>query len=423
MERQIDVRKIRLERMHMYSELCGNPHTCAPSFHIAGSKGKGSVTQMIASILNAWGKKTALYASPHLNDFRERLNLGGSFFPEDVYIQGGNELKALLDALPAKKGEEATFFELMTMWFFLCSRIAHCDIMAVETGLGGRLDTTNILDPLVSVINIIELEHTDLLGNTLGAIAAEKAGIIKAGRPLVLSEQKDEALKVFKKHAKEKKVKLYYFPLNAEAKDIVVSPKGTFFKLKIGDRNFNELFIPVPGEVQAKNAGLALLSLLIAYPDIPEEAIRKGLANFYLPGRFERICEKPEVIIDGAHTANSIEMCLKTFTGIYGSEGILLFGCAEGKDLAKMAELLAPSFSTIIITTPGSFKKSNPEEIYKIFSARIKEEGLKTELLFIPGTKEAIEKARLLALKVKQALLGTGSFYLAGEIKSSLGME
>ena len=436
LERGQNLRNFCLDRMIALAKMAGSPEKCAPSVHVAGSKGKGSVTGMIASILEASGMKISNYASPHVYDFRERLTMGSNFFDEKTYVRAGNELKDLVDAIPSTpyaqlfdpglaNGENASFFELMTLWFFLCSRLSFSQAMTVETGLGGRLDATNILDPLVSVITRIELEHTEYLGNTIAAISAEKAGIIKTKRPLILAEQSTEALDVFREHAAGKKSPLFYFPDCVEVRNVKLSPLGTSFALHLKDNClkdtgaeiFPDLFVPIPGEIQASNAGLAVLAAKIAFPGITEQSIRKGLSGFTLPARFERISDAPLIIADGAHTPLSIENVIKTFTGLYGEGAILIFGCATGKDIPSMAELCIPRFSRIIITTPGTFKKSNPQEIYTTFIRAAQKKSSPAELLYFPDTAEAVARAINLAHEHRLPILGTGSFYLAGEIK------
>ena len=437
LERGQHLKSFCLDRMKALSLLTGKPEECAPSIHVAGSKGKGSVTGMITAILEAAGIKTARYTSPHVIDFRERLTLGSKFFDEDTYGQAGKELKKLVESLPYSQmadlfdprldsGEAPSFFELLTLWFFLCARHAQVDAMAVETGLGGRLDATNILDPLVSVITLIELEHTEFLGTTIKAIAGEKAGIIKPSRPLILAEQTKEAHEVFVEHTSRLKSQLIYFPDHADIQDISLSQNGTTFSLILknplgtGTEKFDELFTPMPGVVQARNAGLSILAVKTAYPEISTESIRTGLASFRLPARFERISDRPPVVIDGAHTKNSMELCVNTFTSLYGKGAILIFGCAVGKDVSSMAETCIPFFSSIIITTPGTFKVSCPEEIYKIFSEEAKKKNNTQNILFTPDTASAIEKAIKLAEEFKLPILGTGSFYLAAEIRNNI---
>ena len=435
-ERGQNLRNFCLDRMIALAKMAGSPEKCAPSVHIAGSKGKGSVTGMIAAILEASGMRIASYASPHVYDFRERLLTGSRFFDEKTYVQAGNELKELVDTIPSspyaqvfnpdyKNGEGPSFFELMTLWFFLCARLNCSQAMIVETGLGGRLDATNILNPLVSVITRIELEHTEYLGNTIAAISGEKAGIIKSKRPLVLAEQSDEALDVFREHAVSKNSPLFYFTDCVEVKNVSLTRAGTSFTLLFKKnclKNANneilpDLFIPIPGEIQAGNAGLAVLATKIAFPNITTANIRDGLAGFTLPARFECISNTPPVVVDGAHTPLSIGSTLHTFASLYGKGGILIFGCAAGKNVSSMAELCAPYFSRIIITTPGTFKKSNPEEIFMYFNQAVQRTSPSPELLYIPDTAEAVDKAINLARQRGLPLLGTGSFYLAGEIK------
>ncbi|MDR1566826.1 MAG: tetrahydrofolate synthase [Treponema sp.] len=427
-ERDLSSKSFRLNRMMRLAELADHPELCAPAVHVAGSKGKGSVTGMAAAILEAGGIRTSRYASPHVSDFRERISLGNRFFDESLYAHGGNALRAVTETM-IKEGNEPTYFELMTMWFFLVSRISGSGAMAVETGLGGRLDATNILDPVVSAITVIELEHTETLGDTLEAIAGEKAGIIKKGKPLVLAEQNSKALEVFKQKAREQKSPFLYFPEWGTISHLRISSQGTTFNLKLKNPGktqsmrrgdpviLEDLHIPIPGEIQAANAGLAVLAVKTAFPGIPDGAVRKGLEGFTIPARFEGLRSSPAFIIDGAHTARSIAECIKTFTCLYGEKGLLLFGCASGKDVHSMAETLVPHFSRIIITTPGTFKKSNPMEVYSVFAGEGKKAGNSPDIAFCPGTAQAIDLALKISAENGIPALGAGSFYLAAEIR------
>ncbi|MDR0474773.1 MAG: tetrahydrofolate synthase [Treponema sp.] len=420
LERDLDSRPMKLENMKKLAALAGNPENCAQAVHIAGSKGKGSVSAMTASILKAAGYKTASYASPHVRDFRERITLGNNFFDEGLYALAGNELRRTAGLCIDGGNHTPSFFELFTLWFFLCSRFSDSEVMALETGLGGRLDATNIVDPLVSVITVIEKEHTKILGDTIEKIAAEKAGIIKTGKPLVLAEQKAEALEVFRQKAKETQSPFYYFPDIAGISGLRIDRNGSSFDLNLRhplfETEIKNLNIPVPGEVQVKNAGLAALAVKTVFPGISEEAIRKGLGCFSLPARFEKLNDDPVLIIDGAHTALSVGECIRTFTELYGTGGICIFGCAADKDADTIASLAVPCFSKIIVTTPGSFKRSYPAEAYEIFCRFASQNKPGAEILLVTDTKEACK----LALETGKAhglpILGTGSFYLAAEI-------
>jgi dihydrofolate synthase/folylpolyglutamate synthase len=431
---------MRSERMDIIARAAGNPERCAPAIHVAGSKGKGSITAMVSEILARAGKRVARYLSPHIVEYRERITLNDRFFDEAVYVKAGNRLREIADALasPASKefaelkavsdggSPEPTFFELLTLYYFLCAKEAGVDVLAVETGMGGRLDPTNIAQSLVSVISVIELEHTDMLGTTIRAIAGEKAGIIKQGRPVILAEQTHRegktALEVFAHTARERRAPLYYFPDIAECKNICVSKAGTSWTLIDKTGEFFKaplcLTIKLPGEVQAFNTSLAILAVRKAYPEIPAETIKRAVAAVSLPARFEKILDNPEstIIIDGAHTDISIKLCAATFTALYGAGGILIFGCAQGKDAEAMARTLIPQFSKIFITTPGTYKVSEPEKVFTTFSNTAGAHSGKIE--FIKDTEQAIRTAIAAARTQKLPVLGTGSFYLAAEIRN-----
>jgi len=448
LERGQKPKSFRIERMEVLAELADHPEHCAPSIHIAGSKGKGSVTSMLSAMLTTAGFRVARYMSPHVTDIRERICLGDLYFSDDIYCSAGDELKNIVEErLPtlvktqskaaslfsptADDGCEPTFWELLTLLFFLCARKAKCDVMVVETGMGGRLDSTNVLDPLVSIITLIELEHTNFLGNTIEAVATEKAGIIKKGKPLILAKQCDEALNVFKEKSQEKNSPLIYFPQTCNLSDVKITTQDTDFTLSFNtDKNITHtsplsLSIPIPGKVQAENASLAIAALKIAFPQIGENAIRGGLKNLKIPARFEKMTgiDAPPFIIDGAHTPESLALCIETFCLLYGEDGVLLFGCAADKDSAAMAKMACPHFAKIFITTPGTFKASDPAKVYETFAEIAGWE--KTTL--VKDTQEAVRQAVLFARdshKGKKAqngkgipILGTGSFYLAAEIR------
>jgi len=442
LERGQKPKSFRIDRMEFLTKLAGYPQRCAPSIHIAGSKGKGSVTGMLAAMLTAADFRAARYMSPHVIDIRERICLGNSYFDEDVYCAAGSELREITEhRLPAEsnplfdnetaEGCEPTYFELLTLFFFLCARKGNCNVMVVETGMGGRLDSTNVLDPLVSVITLIELEHTAFLGNTIAEVAGEKAGIIKHGRPLILAKQNEQALEIFTKAAKEKNSPLLYLPQTAEISNIKITAEGTDFTLslktenKISSRQTLSLSIPIPGKVQAENAALAIAAVKTAFPQIDEDSVRRGLKNLKIPARFERIAQfsgtekNTAFIIDGAHTPESLSLCVETFCLLYGEGGVLIFGCAADKDAAAMAKIAHSHFSKIIITTPGTFKISSPPLVYETFAALAGRE--KTYLVL--DIQEAVKKAVELAQGKKEkslSILGTGSFYLAAEIRKNI---
>jgi dihydrofolate synthase/folylpolyglutamate synthase len=426
-------------RMRIVCGLADNPQLCGVSIHVAGSKGKGSVTAMLARILASDGLRVARYLSPHVTEYRERITLGEAFFDEDVYLAAGNETlrianilcdpssRANREMLEVSEGADPlpTSFELFTLFYFLCARISGCDALAVETGMGGRSDSTNIVDSAVAVITGIELEHTEFLGNTISAVAGEKAGIIKPNRPVALAEQSPEALAVFKQAAEERKAEIFYCPEILHISDMTVGRAGTNFTLNFKKPGFFDeplrLSIAIPGEIQARNAALAVLAAKLAYPGIGAETARRALAGFELPARFEKLSEDPTVIVDGAHTDASVRLCVKTFVELYGSGGILIFGCALGKNEGAMAEALLPYFSYVVITRPGTFKLSDPDTVYGTFKRRQATGAFgNAELFYVEETAEGIRQALERAKKTSLPALGVGSFYMAAEIRRFL---
>jgi dihydrofolate synthase/folylpolyglutamate synthase len=426
------------DRMKVIAGAAGNPQLCAPAFHTAGSKGKGSVTAMISAILQEAGLRPARYMSPHVSEYRERITQNDDFFDESIYCRAGNILRRTTDLLCNRSSREykslqeisedapggnaePTFFELLTLYFFLCAKEGKCKTLAVETGMGGRLDPTNIVTTFAAVITGVELEHTEFLGNTVTEIATEKAGIIKKNRPIVLGEQSQEALLVFQKTAAEKNAELLYQPDIADIQNVKLNNDGTDFTLVCKNSTLLteplDLVLTIPGEIQAKNAALAVLAVKRIMPQFEVAVIKRALAKLRIPARFERIHENPVVIIDGAHTNNSSLHCVSTFQQLYGDGGILLFGCAKGKNAAGMAAQLLPHFSTIIITSLGATRVSEPKKVFEVFQRGSSAFSSIASMEFIKESGDAIRYAIDLGKKTGKPILCVGSFYLASDVR------
>jgi len=422
MERGVPARTFRLDRVEKLAELAGNPQACCPAIHAAGSKGKGSTCAMVASIMTVAGYRTGLYVSPHVEDFRERINLSGTFFSGASYAAAGELLRAVVEKIGPEGlpgGEDPTFFELCTVLGFLQFKQETCDAMVIETGLGGRLDATNIVDPLSVLLTPIELEHTEYLGETIPLIAAEKAGIIKRGRPVFVAEQVPEALEVFRKVAAEREAPFIYLPDELESMDVEVDRDGTSVNMTFKNRHL----FPRPlatrlglvGAIQASNAALAALCVRLTFPEINDEQIEHGLSLAGIPARFERVLEDPLLVLDGAHTANSVAFATETFDSAYGRGGVLLFACAAGKDAVSMARILLPHFSAVFLTAPGAYRKTDPEAVRAAF---LRPDAPPPR--WFDDTAEALNSALHHARAHKLPVLAIGSFYLAAEIKSLL---
>lgn len=423
-----------LDTMEYLCQITNHPQKSFPSVHVAGSKGKGSTSVMIASILEAAGYKSGLYSSPHILDFSERIASAQGPLPEQVYEATAQELMETVEAiipenLPGQR--PITWFELVTTFAFLCFRQAHVDWAVFETGLGGRLDATNVLEPQLSVITPIELEHTEFLGDTIEKIAGEKAGIIKAGTPVVIAPQKEAALKVLEAKAKELQCPLLKVEELVQVQGKMVAGK---MELCLESKLFTRPIITklsLLGEYQLWNAATAALVAKTLFPELPEEAIEKGLSQAKLPGRFEVIQRQGiDVVLEGAHTPISVALSLQTFRqyleDTYATSTVeksldiinagkphLLFACAADKDVHTMAKLFS-GFCSMILTRPGGEKQSNPQLLQEAF----REAG--HEFTYISDFKEAIQKALEQAKKDAAPLLVTGSFYLVAEVKKFL---
>ena len=402
----------KLERMAYMLEASGHPERSFKSVHIAGSKGKGSTAAITARILEELGFKTGLFTSPHLVTYKERITLAGKFFPDDVYVRNTEYIKEMLDSgkLTGKLGQPTTF-ELLTLLAFLIFKEQGCRWAVLETGMGGRLDSTNLVMPEVSIITPIELEHCDVLGDTIEKIAFEKAGIIKPGVPAVVQHQRQEALAVIRQKADEMKSPLLYADDHIKIEDRRMGLDGSSFTLVCDDEKYR-IVTNLTGDFQCDNIACALLALKQVMPDLDMNKALDALKDVRLVGRMEIIGTEPPVVIDGSHTAYSIRRLLDSCKEIFGEGGVLVFGSVKGKNYQAMLDLLIPSFDEVIISEPQGFKETDVDAVY----AYAKDSG-KAALEKSP--EKALELAISKASKLgsKKPVVVTGSFYLAGAVK------
>ena len=434
-----------LDTMEFLAKEFKNPQDGAPCVHVAGSKGKGSVSRMISSILTQGKKKVGLYTSPHIKDFFERVSINGSLFDGAIYESCAQEMKEKIDAIkrgPLPSDRQITWFELVTLYAFLCFRAANTGANVFEVGLGGRLDATNIVLPKISVINTIELEHTEFLGDTLEKIAAEKAGIIKERTPVLCAASPSSVRSVFEKAAKEKNAPLHFADDLCEGlefsyekssqgqKDAASSDSSRdnvqyFMNVKMRSKIFSRPLkarLRLLGKVQAQNAFLSAAAVRLAFPEIDEDTIERGLEEAFLPARFQAIALKNGalLVLDGAHTVNSIAGTMETFDALFKDDArpkSLLFACAADKDVHHIAPLFKDQkgkavFKKIMITKLNSAKQSDPKKAAAAFKDATLDFKLQEDYsAAINGAVESVQKEG-------GVLLATGSFYLAAEILS-----
>ena len=418
------VRTYRLDRMIALLDHFQHPEHSFKAIHLAGSKGKGSTGVFIRAGLSAIGHRTGLYVSPHVSTYRERFTVDGQFISDSILIETINFMIEQLETFTfsEEKGYiKPTTFELLTLLSFLLFKEAHCDWAVIETGLGGRLDATNVIQPKLSVITSIELEHTAILGDTIEKIAGEKAGIIKYQTPVVIGNLKNSAEKIIQQTAKRLESKIYSLRDKVDSiatKTNIDGEKSTIFWKH---KKITKLSLRLRGNFQAENAALALLSLETVGEYAGTQTIH-ALEEAFIPGRMELLQNNPPVFIDGAHTEQSIIKLYDSFRQIFPhKEGLLIFGAILGKNHDIMSEYSIKTFNKIIISTPGSFKESDPDALYTLFLRKRDELNLDCDITLEKDPASALTLALTGNTESKAPLppvLVAGSFYMAAEIRN-----
>ncbi len=333
-----------LERVSRLLSRLGDPHKDMKFIHVAGTNGKGSVCAMVSSILRESGKKTGLFISPYIVDFRERIQIDGEYISEEDFAKTALKVKSIID-----EGEESpTEFEFITAVAFLYFKEKNCDVVVLETGLGGRYDSTNVIGtPLCSVIASISLDHVDILGDTIAKIAEEKCGIIKENGTTVTSPlQKDDAFEVIARHCAEKNNTLR---LACDTPKIISQTlSGTVFEY--GGEVYN---LGLLGEYQMKNVPLAIEVANVL--GIDTEYVKNGLKKAVNPARFEVVRDNPYVIIDGAHNEDGALQLKASLDKYFEGQKVLgVCGMLADKSYERELEILKDNFSSLILMTPDN---------------------------------------------------------------------
>lgn len=406
-----------LDRMKKLLNLMGNPHQELKCVHIAGTKGKGSTCAMLASMLQGSGYTVGLYTSPHLVDLRERIQINGQF----VSHADLTDLFKLIASFEDKFGDTPpSFFEILTAAALRYFADQAVDVCVIETGLGGRLDSTNVITPLVVGLTHISLDHMNILGKDLASIAREKAGIIKKGVPVVSVEQEPSVMRVFEEVAQSHNAPLeftgkqidfsYRFEANRE-----LGPH-TRVCITTPTSRWEHLPVPLRGEHQAHNCGLALAildKLKTHNYTFPEDRVITGLASTVIPGRMEQVSAEPRVLIDGAHNSASISALIRSLGAHIAYDSlVMIFGCGEDKDVNGMLKQIALGADKIIFTRAKSNPRAaEPADLMAKFN------DLSGKMAQTAATLEDALRLAQRAVSREDMIVITGSFYLAGEAK------
>lgn len=408
-----------LGRMQRLLDALGNPQRKFKSLHVAGTKGKGSTCHMLADMLQNIGLRVGLFTSPHVVDIRERIRVNRSVISEAAFTRLVAKIAPVVKRMDK---EPPTFFDIITAMSFLHFASEEVDYAVVEVGLGGRLDSTNVLKPEVCAITSISLDHMNQLGRTPEAIAEEKAGICKPGVPVISGPQTPGVRRVLRDHAAKVgcDLRIVGDDLDFSYRFDVSRASGPHVRvcMTTSSSRFDHVHVPLLGEHQAYNCGIAL-GVLDALRrkgvNIPEQQAVDGLAHTRVEGRMESIRENPRVIVDGAHNAASIAALMRSIgQNITYDSMVVIFGCAADKDIDGMLDQLQLGADKVIFTTNGTPRSADPKELL----ARFVEKSQKMAQV-APTLADAYRTA-LHCVTRDDLICITGSFYLVGDAKRML---
>ena len=395
-----------LENVAWILGLIGNPQTYLKTIHIAGTNGKGSVASMLSHILKEAGYRVGKYTSPHLLSFTERITINEKEIAEDNVAALTEMIRNQVEE--KDKSRFFTFFDFTTALAFEYFRREQVDISIIEAGLGGRLDSTNVLDPLISIITNVAYDHTDYLGHNIGAIAREKAGIIKRGRPVITGAEGTARQQI------EQTAQHLQSPLYQLNKDFSYEKSAARLMSYRGiERRIDDLSLSLMGDHQLKNSALALCAVellpTLGYP-VEEDSIRKGLARTKWPGRLEIVHDDPTIILDGAHNPDGARTLAEFLRSYYGGrKKVLIFGVMKDKDYKEIIDIITPHVGTTILTKPETERALPPREL----------EGRVRNAIVTESMRSALTLAKSMAGK-DDLIVITGSLYTVGEAKGIL---
>jgi dihydrofolate synthase/folylpolyglutamate synthase len=396
-----------------------HPERRFPALHVTGSKGKGSVATMAQAILTAHGLRTGLYTSPHLESYRERIRIDGTPIEPAEVVVGLDRVDAAVQRLEAKGtiDRPPTFFEATTALAF--DWFARSDVGAavVEVGIGGRLDATNVLDAKVGVITTIELEHTEILGDTHAAIAHEKAGILHPGMTGVIGELPADALAVVDSEAKQRGVRLWHLGAEVAVDARELSEEGQQFDVHIPGHTVERIFLPMYGRFQPGNAALALAAVSrfaeATGLRVADERVRSALASVVWHGRLERVDRRPELYYDVAHTPESARLVAQSLGELFPladpNESVIVFGSLQGKKVERILDALAPLARTLVLVPVRSERGASVAEL------RAQAVGRYPRIVLARSASEGVRLGRA-ATGTDGFTLVVGSDYLIGEL-------
>lgn len=404
-----------LSRTEKILELLGNPHKKLKLVHIAGTNGKGSTTAMLSQILIEGGYKTGMFTSPYLEEFEERIQINNKNIPKERLCEVIEKVKHAIDEVISLGFEHPTEFEIITCAMFLYFYEENIDIGVIEVGLGGRLDSTNVINPILTIITSISYDHINILGNSLSEIASEKAGILKENSHLILYPQQEEARKVLLKKAKEKNITVIEIANDCgDFIEVIEKEENIYQKIAIRSRKNYNLSLALLGKHQILNAAVAISAaeVLIDFDyKINEQSIKDAFENVRWKGRLEIMRKKPLIVIDGAHNLGGIESLIESVKTYFKyNELKLILGILSDKEVYKMVEKISTIANRIYTVTPNSERAEIATELKKIVSKY--NENVESYIDYSEALKTALKDAR-----EDDLILISGSLYMIGDMR------
>jgi len=408
--------KLGLTNINELMALLGNPHNSYYSVHVAGTNGKGSTSSALASILMESGFKVGLFTSPHLVSFTERIRINNIPISESEVIDVASHVHASM----AGRELNPTFFEFVTAMAFYYFAQNKIDWVVVETGMGGRLDATNIILPQVSIITNIGLEHCEFLGSNISDIAFEKAGIIKPGIPVITSSKIPEAASLLENVALSRNSEIHMYDEDFKCTPVSMDDRQTTFNYQ-GRMYFKNLQVSLPGRYQMYNACMAVRACEILRERgfaISDDSIKSGLMNVNIEGRLEWVSKSPPVLVDGAHNPDAAQALSDSVKTLFPDKKIILIiGIMDDKNIHGILHPLVHISGNIILTKPKYDRSALPEKLYNHI---MDFKDIASPVMVTSSVHEALELAKKLYRK-DNIILATGSFYTAGEVKEIFG--
>ena len=402
-----------LERTYKLLEHLGNPERDLKLIHIAGTNGKGSTTSMITEILMGEGYKVGMYTSPFIEEFEERIQINRNNIPKESLAILMDEIKVAVDKVIEAGYNHPTEFEIITVLMLLYFKKENIDFGVIEVGLGGTLDSTNVIKPIIQVITSISFDHTNLLGNTLEKIAREKAGIIKKGIPTVIYPQQEEVLKVIKNKCFEMDSELYIANNENLKFENIVNLDKPYQLLKYN--NEIDILLPLLGEHQIINLSVAMQAIEVLNNkniiDISIANIVKSIKNVSWKGRLEVLSNNPYVVIDGAHNIQGIKTLSRNIKKYFKYENLyLILGILADKDVEEMIKIITPMAKKVYSVTPNSIRGELAESLKDEVSKFNK--NCKAFDKYEEAYSEALNDA-----SEKDLILASGSLYMIGDMR------